>query len=505
MKRRIIVSIVVFVFLTQLIDVSNAAVKAGGSCSKVNAVTSIRKVDFVCVKSGGRLQWLEAAKIAKIDPDFAREYLNVAKIQAKLLLDEAEVRAASISTKPKCDLYTKPMSGMSSERNNEGINFSTLYFENYTSCQISFNAIVPFLCPTGKSGDRGTSILSAGIITLKPKERKILQTNFASSFQLALQECALRTGYKSNLINLDRDKPAIKIQMISSFLPTVFNQQESNKVASKIIAKAKERYSLIIENALDPVIILQAQAAAEKAAAEKAAAEKAAAEKAAAEKAAIENQPAEKTRQDIGLGKTCVPNQNCPIGSTGPGGGIVFFDAGSVQSWGRYLEFVTSSDWSKYGLSLGFGPIEDWCSTTTDAVQKNLGTSNEIGAGKRNTLLMKQSCSSGIAVFANAYRGGNKTDWFIPSSAELNELCKFSKGQATGNTTQKCMNTGRFIRSELGEILSQLETRVFFWSSSESTSNEVAVQSFIDGGETVARKKYAGLSGVIFFRLVRAF
>ena len=26
------------------------------------------------------------------------------------------------------------------------------------------------------------------------------------------------------------------------------------------------------------------------------------------------------------------------IGDTGPGGGIVFFDAGSVQPWGRYLE-----------------------------------------------------------------------------------------------------------------------------------------------------------------------
>lgn len=30
------------------------------------------------------------------------------------------------------------------------------------------------------------------------------------------------------------------------------------------------------------------------------------------------------------------------IGSTGPGGGIVFFDAGSVQSWGRFLEAARS-------------------------------------------------------------------------------------------------------------------------------------------------------------------
>ena len=33
----------------------------------------------------------------------------------------------------------------------------------------------------------------------------------------------------------------------------------------------------------------------------------------------------------------------CRIGSVGPGGGVIFYDAGSIQWWGRFLEAKTSS------------------------------------------------------------------------------------------------------------------------------------------------------------------
>lgn len=41
------------------------------------------------------------------------------------------------------------------------------------------------------------------------------------------------------------------------------------------------------------------------------------------------------------------------IGDTAPGGGIVFFDAGSVQPWGRYLEAgpqLDSAEWCGEGV-----------------------------------------------------------------------------------------------------------------------------------------------------------
>ena len=34
---------------------------------------------------------------------------------------------------------------------------------------------------------------------------------------------------------------------------------------------------------------------------------------------------------------------NCKVGDVGPGGGIVYYDAGSMQWWGRFLEAKTES------------------------------------------------------------------------------------------------------------------------------------------------------------------
>ena len=158
-------------------------------------------------------------------------------------------------------------------------------------------------------------------------------------------------------------------------------------------------------------------AAAEKAAAEKAAAEKAAAEKAAAEKAAAEK-----------AARECLP-VNCPsVGSIGPGGGIVFYDAGSYQSWGRYLE-VAPKDWSGKA-----DPNAEWCNVIDVLLSDSISDlilkakiGDEIGKGKANTNMMLAGCNSGAAVLANSYKGGGKSDWYLPSIDELTELFNRSK------------------------------------------------------------------------------
>ena len=156
-------------------------------------------------------------------------------------------------------------------------------------------------------------------------------------------------------------------------------------------------------------------AAAEKAAAEKAAAEKAAAEKAAAEKAAAEK-----------AARECLP-VNCPtVGSIGPGGGIVFYDAGSYQSWGRYLE-VAPKGWSGKASD----PEAEWCniidvlfSDSISDLTLKAKIGEEIGKGKANTNMMLAGCTSGAGVLANSYKGGGKNDWYLPSIDELSQFLK---------------------------------------------------------------------------------
>ena len=77
--------------------------------------------------------------------------------------------------------------------------------------------------------------------------------------------------------------------------------------------------------------------------------------------------------------KVCVSRGACSVGDIGPGGGIVFYDAGSTQSWGRYLE----------------APLTD--------LEGLYSWSNAISA-------------------AQDYRGGGLTDWRLPSYDELKIL-----------------------------------------------------------------------------------
>ena len=100
------------------------------------------------------------------------------------------------------------------------------------------------------------------------------------------------------------------------------------------------------------------------------------------------------------------------IGDTGPGGGHVFYDAGSVQPWGRYLE-AAPDRWSGHAQD----PKVPWCYRDTD-----VWTSTVIGAGAANTNAMLAGCPSGAANTASGYRGGGLTDWFLPSLGDLYQL-----------------------------------------------------------------------------------
>jgi len=122
---------------------------------------------------------------------------------------------------------------------------------------------------------------------------------------------------------------------------------------------------------------------------------------------------------------TCAQGGTCIVGNTGPGGGIVFYvqTATAAAPW-RYLEAAPNT-WS--------GGASDsqikWCSNTTDFVASlatgetvTATTSIALGSGFRNTKTMLGSCTYGAANMAASYNGGGKSDWFLPSKDELDQL-----------------------------------------------------------------------------------
>ena len=121
---------------------------------------------------------------------------------------------------------------------------------------------------------------------------------------------------------------------------------------------------------------------------------------------------------------TTVP---CKIGDTGPGGGIVFYDAGSRQPWGQYLE-AAPVGWARTllpsGVIAGYDdPNYFWCPRSAPDFDSYLPTGWKVGSGLPNTRLIINACGVDTAAgLASAYRGGGLSDWHLPAKEELTEL-----------------------------------------------------------------------------------
>lgn len=113
------------------------------------------------------------------------------------------------------------------------------------------------------------------------------------------------------------------------------------------------------------------------------------------------------------------PTKVYAIGEAGPAGGIVFYDAGSTLSWGRYLE-AASSDTSS-------APWSGSNSTNQSIIFFGSGTSTGIGTGASNTSNMisqrnaNDSGQNTAATRARAVAQGGAS-WSLPSRDELSQL-----------------------------------------------------------------------------------
>jgi hypothetical protein len=176
---------------------------------------------------------------------------------------------------------------------------------------------------------------------------------------------------------------------------------------------------------------------------------------------------------------------NCLVGDTGPGGGIVVYDAGSVQSWGRYIE-VAPAAWSGSADS-SYRPI--WCDTPESVVG---ATESAIGTGALNTAAMVAGCSSGAGVDAAAYSGGGLNDWFVPSADEQREICKYAHGNYRGRAT--CSASG-YVAGHPGFT-------DHYWTSTQ-VSTTTAIETWMPGGMDF--RTVSTSTGYVSARPVRAF
>ena len=224
---------------------------------------------------------------------------------------------------------------------------------------------------------------------------------------------------------------------------------------------------------------------------------------------------------------TCASGGTCIVGDRGPGGGIVYYvSATNFTSTGstckatcKYLE-VAPATWQSAGVTVADDFIYQWSRNTTVSTGQDLTTTStegnaamstyeklnwKIGQGFYNTSVMKVSGATSTAqavVLAYAGTDSSSGQWFIPSMNELNELCKYARGQTTGDPTLACVtgsgtfkNTGN-AGTDLGGFVD-----LGYWSSSEFDASNAWFQLFHDGFQYVSNKNFS----TFYVRPVRAF
>ena len=199
------------------------------------------------------------------------------------------------------------------------------------------------------------------------------------------------------------------------------------------------------------------------------------------------------------------------MGAAGPGGGIVFYKHASgtfacgatLNQNCTYLE-VAPNTWSGGSAD----PTKLWTvianqSSDVGSITNDPSAYNDargIGLGYKNSIAIvnQGNDTTTAAGAARAYAGGSKSDWYLPTTAELNLLCQWARNVAQDVTT-RC--TGGTLNTGTGA--SGGFSSNYYWSSSELYNLESWYQDFttVGGGRQMNQAKYQSY----YVRPVRAF
>jgi hypothetical protein len=117
------------------------------------------------------------------------------------------------------------------------------------------------------------------------------------------------------------------------------------------------------------------------------------------------------------------------IGDTGPGGGQIFyinregFTCGSDGSTCHYLEVAPSDSGSLAWITQGYDSVT--VSNIMVKIRDEIGwdEAEAIGMGRKNTqIILAHDATAPAALACANLTAGSKSDWFLPSMDELNQL-----------------------------------------------------------------------------------
>ena len=184
---------------------------------------------------------------------------------------------------------------------------------------------------------------------------------------------------------------------------------------------------------------------------------------------------------------TCAQGGVCVVGDTGPGGGKVFYVATDtftqIGATGtmctnncKYLE-AAPTDWL---TGTPGDPGRTWANGAWDGTGNNdnrsVTTSNAIGSGYQNSLnIVAQTgntADNSAGVLARDYRGGTKNDWYLPSKVELNQMCKWARGQAWVSDLSECERAAGVNDAASGFCC------FWYWSSTQKTGENGAAAAY---------------------------
>jgi hypothetical protein len=167
------------------------------------------------------------------------------------------------------------------------------------------------------------------------------------------------------------------------------------------------------------------------------------------------------------------------LGDTGPGGGKIFYrlEAGFTQ-YANAADTVGTTAHYLEAAPANMPTTIEWASSgfTSTGISS---TGTAIGTGMKNTaLILATDTNAPAAKACNDYINGGKTDWFLPSRDELNQL---------------------YVNRTSVDNVDNMGT-VSYWSSSQSSNTGSRFQNFSDGNQYIGNK-----GNMYSVRAVRAF